>query len=142
MKKFGEKVDGAEYKKRPGCYGVIVEDGRIGVIKPEDYDTYFLPGGGIDEGEEERETLRREAMEEIGREIEILGKIGEAQEYVYSKAEKKYILKECHFYRFALRGAHKRESKYELVWIGADELEKMHFESYRWIAEKQLAEFT
>ena len=141
MKKFGEKIEGVDYTKRPGCYGVIIKDGRVGVIKPDDYDTYFLPGGGIEEGEDERDALRREAMEEIGREIDVLEKIGEAEEYVYSKAEKKHILKESHFYRFALRDENKNTSKYALIWIGAGELEKMHFESYRWIAEKELAVF-
>lgn len=141
MKQFGEKVEGVRYKKRPGCYGVIIKDGKVGVIKPDDYDTYFLTGGGIEDGETERETLHREAMEEIGREIEVLEKIGEAEEYVYSKAERKHILKESHFYRIALRNENKRGSKYELIWIGADELEKMHFESYRWIAERELGVF-
>jgi 8-oxo-dGTP diphosphatase len=141
MKEFGEKVEGVQYSRRPGCYGVVIKGGAVGVIKPDDYDTYFLPGGGIDEGENERETLRREALEEIGREIEIFEKLGEAEEYVFSKAEKKYIVKECHFYRFSLRNESKTESKYELLWIRGNELEKMHFESYRWIAEKELAVF-
>src|SRR5687767_6333071 len=102
MKEFGERVEGVEYSKRPGCYGVIIKDGRIGVLKPESYNTYFLTGGGIEQGENECETLRREAAEEIGYEIEIGEKIGEAQEYFYSKSEQRHVVKECRFYRVSL----------------------------------------
>ena len=138
MKEFGERVEGVEYSKRPGCYGVIIKNGRIGVLKPDGYDTYFLTGGGIEEGENEREALRREAAEEIGYEIVIGEKIGEAQEYFYSKSEERHVVKECRFYRVSLLNDTKIESKYELVWIDQDELKIMHHQCYRWIVEKEL----
>lgn len=141
MKTFGERVKGVHYARRPGCYGVIIKNGQIGVLKPKDYDTFFLTGGGIEKGEEERETLRREAAEEIGFEIEIGEKIGEAREYFYSKSEKRYVVKECIFYRVSLFDGDKKESKYELVWIGQDELKNMHHKCYQWIAERELAVF-
>jgi 8-oxo-dGTP diphosphatase len=138
MKKFGEKVEGVRYLKRVGCYGVIVKDGLLGVMKSEESATYFLTGGGIEDGEDERNALRREALEEIGYEIEILEKTGEAEEYFYLEKEQKYIVQECRFYRISLLTENKTKSKYELVWIAADELENLHHESYRWIVEKEL----
>jgi 8-oxo-dGTP diphosphatase len=138
MKEFGERVEGVEYSKRPGCYGVIIKDGRIGVLKPESYNTYFLTGGGIEEGENECDALRREAAEEIGYKIEIGEKIGEAQEYFYSKSEQRHVVKECRFYRVSLLNDTKKESKYKLVWIEQGELKNMHHQCYQWIAEKEL----
>ena len=137
MKEFGEKIKGIEYSKRPGSYGVIIKDNRIVVVKSSGYNTYFLVGGGIDEGEGERETLRREATEEIGFQIEVQDKIGEAIEYFFSKTEEKYTIKQCHFYRVSLQNK-TEEGKHELAWITGDELDRMHHESYRWILEREI----
>jgi 8-oxo-dGTP diphosphatase len=138
MKEFGEKVKGVEYSARPGSYGVIVKDGRIGVVESRGYDTYFLVGGGIESGESETETLRREAIEEIGFQIEIGEKIGEAIEYFYSEAEKRHVAKECHFYRVSLTDEADEKGKHKLAWITGDKLGEMHHRSYRWIVEQEL----
>ena len=74
MREFGEKIEGFDYCSRPGSYGIIIANNRVGVIKSKVSDKYFLVGGGIDDGESETEALRREAFEEIGFEIEILEK--------------------------------------------------------------------
>jgi 8-oxo-dGTP diphosphatase len=138
MKEFGEKAEGVEYRRRAGSYAVMIKDGRIGVLKAKGYDTYFLVGGGIEAGESEAETLHREAIEEIGFRIEVGEKIGEAVEYFYSGREKKYVAKECHFYRVELNGKAEREGKHELIWIARNELDRLHHQSYRWIVEKEL----
>jgi 8-oxo-dGTP diphosphatase len=138
MREFGEKLNGIEYIERPGSYGVLIEDGRIGVVKSKGYETYFLTGGGIDAGESETETLRREAREEIGFEIEIGEKIGAAREYFYSNGEKKYTVKKCYFYRVRLVGESDGKGKHELVWITKSDLDRLHHECYRWIVEREL----
>jgi 8-oxo-dGTP diphosphatase len=138
MKEFGEKKAGVEYKKRVGSYGVVIENERVGVIKSKDYADYFLTGGGIEEGETETGSLRREAREEIGFEIEIGEKIGQAVEYFYSNAERKYTAKECHFYRLSLVGEADGKGKHELIWITKDDLNRLHYECYRWIVEREL----
>ncbi|HEX8247703.1 MAG TPA: NUDIX domain-containing protein [Pyrinomonadaceae bacterium] len=138
MKEFGEKAEGVEYLQRAGSYGVIIKDGRAGVLKASGYDTYFLVGGGIDAGESDTETLRREAAEEIGFHIEVGEKIDEAIEYFYSAREKQYTAKECRFYRASLMDKTERKGKHELVWITPGELKEMHHQSYRWILEREL----
>lgn len=138
MKEFGEKVESVEYLQRAGSYAVMIKDGRAGVLKAKGYDTYFLVGGGIDAGESDAETLRREAIEEIGFHVEIGEKIGEAIEYFYSEREGKYVAKQCHFYRAELNGKAEHEGKHELVWITPRELGEMHHQSYRWILEREL----
>ncbi|HLL99910.1 MAG TPA: NUDIX domain-containing protein [Pyrinomonadaceae bacterium] len=137
-KEFGEKVKGAEYLQRPGSYAVIIETGRIGVLKASGYDTYFLIGGGIEAGESDAETLRREAGEEVGFQIEVGEKAGEAIEYFYSEREKKYVAKECRFYRVRLIKETEEKGKHQLAWITTEELDRMHHESYRWIIEEEL----
>jgi 8-oxo-dGTP diphosphatase len=138
MKEFGEKIAGVEYVRRPGSYGVIIKDGRAGVLKAKGYDTYFVVGGGVEAGESDAETLRREAAEEIGFRVEVGEKIDEAIEYFYSEREKQYIAKECRFYRASLLDETDAKGKHELVWITTSELGEMHHQSYRWILEREL----
>ncbi|MDQ3801281.1 MAG: NUDIX domain-containing protein [Acidobacteriota bacterium] len=138
MKEFGEKTKGVEYTRRAGSYAVIMEDGRIGVLKARGYDTFFLVGGGIEAGESDKETLLREAVEEIGFHLEINEKAGEAIEYFYSEREGKHVAKECRFYRVRLIDEAAEKGKHELVWITKDELDRMHHESYKWIIEREL----
>lgn len=52
--------------KRPSVRGVIIKNGKIAMMHSLKYDYYKLPGGGIEEGEELRDTLVREVKEESG----------------------------------------------------------------------------
>ena len=138
MKRFGEKISGVRYRRRPGAYGVVIKDDLIGVVKPAEYDAYFLIGGGIDPGENPPEALRREAREETGFDIEIGEKIGEALEYFYSKTEETHVAKECHFYRVSLARETGEKGEHELIWITKNEIHRLRHESFRWIIEREL----
>ena len=52
--------------KRPSVRGIIIKGGKIAMMHSLKYDYYKLPGGGIEEGEELRDTLVREVKEESG----------------------------------------------------------------------------
>lgn len=52
--------------KRPSVRGIIIKDGKIAMMHSLKYDYYKLPSGGIEEGEELRDTLVREVKEESG----------------------------------------------------------------------------
>ena len=80
---FGEPVAGETYKHRYVVSAVIVDSkGLIAVMRVGD--RYFLPGGGIEDGESEQQTLIREAREECARGIVIGARLGEALFYQYS----------------------------------------------------------
>lgn len=61
----------------------IVSDseGKIALMHVTNRNCYKLPGGGIDKGETKEEALKRECLEEIGCNVEIIGEVGEVQEY-------------------------------------------------------------
>lgn len=69
MKYIGRKVEGKEYKERKVAYALITDaDGNIAIIL-ERGNMYNMLGGKIEDGEEPKEALIREAKEEIGYEL-------------------------------------------------------------------------
>ena len=53
-------------KTRVGCRGIVVADGRLLVSHERKADCYFIPGGGLEEGETPEECCIRELREETG----------------------------------------------------------------------------
>lgn len=96
---FGEKQVGKEYIRRPAVYCLMFDrqKEKIAIIQTSD-GKYFLPGGGIENNETHKECLKREALEEMGMDIEIGRFVGCAQRYFYSTNEYKYYLSEGYFY--------------------------------------------
>ena len=79
-KTFGEKVEGIEYRVRVGIYGIALNnEGEVAVIKTSI--GYFLPGGGLEDGETHKECLEREFMEETGYAVDVDKYIGKSSLY-------------------------------------------------------------
>jgi len=79
---FGEPQTGVEYIPRPGAYAIIARsDGHILAVEGT-RNRYYLPGGGLDPGEAEEDGLRREILEELGKEIASIIFLGRANQYV------------------------------------------------------------
>ena len=67
---------------RYGARGIVLRnDGKIAIFNKANKKEYKLPGGGIDEGESPQQGFIREVLEETGCEIEIIQKLGIAEEY-------------------------------------------------------------
>ncbi|MEH7314263.1 NUDIX hydrolase [Priestia megaterium] len=96
---FGVQEDGQTYINKIGSYAVIYdnENCRIALIK-NDKGHYFLPGGGLENGESLEDCIKRECIEEAGLEVSIQKFIGSAKQYFQSPSNNKYHLSEGHFY--------------------------------------------
>lgn len=72
-----------EYRIRPGARAVLYDNlGQIALMHVSNHRYYKLPGGGINDGENKIDGLRRELLEETGaKEIEVISEIGEVDEY-------------------------------------------------------------
>ncbi|HNZ50554.1 MAG TPA: NUDIX domain-containing protein [Bacilli bacterium] len=68
-------LNGKVYR-RPSTRGIIIRGNKVGMIHSRKYDYYTFPGGGIEPGENQINTLIREVKEETGLEV-ILGSIKE-----------------------------------------------------------------
>jgi len=60
---------------------VLDEGGKIALLHVTNKNYYKLPGGGIETGEDKIIAVKRECLEEIGCEIEIINEIGTIVEY-------------------------------------------------------------
>ncbi len=65
-------LDSKDYTKaenefsRPSVRAIIIKDGKVAMVHSLKYDYYKFPGGGIEPGETQRQTLVREPLEEAG----------------------------------------------------------------------------
>lgn len=100
--RFGEKIEGIEYTVRFGVHGIVFNNrqDKILLVSPPN-GSYLLPGGEKERQETKHETLKREAIEELGFEIEIGEYLGEAEDYYYSSHRKTYYHNPACFYVIA-----------------------------------------
>ena len=68
MKKIiiGEKLENLKYDFRETCFGIYMKDNKVLVTYDKKYNQYSLIGGGIESGENYKDTLEREFLEEVG----------------------------------------------------------------------------
>ncbi len=93
-------------------------------------DYYETPGGGVKEGEDLISALKRECLEELGYEIEIISEIGEVDDY-YNVLERKNL---NHYFLCKIKGekketilASKGDSLIkETVWVTIDEAKDLY----------------
>ena len=63
---IGETYWGRWEKTRTACRGIIIQDGRILLSYESKTDQWMLPGGGLEDGEDEQACCIREVAEEAG----------------------------------------------------------------------------
>src|SRR5262245_27900994 len=67
LRQFGTPEPGRDQRIREGAYAIVVDRDRILVI--DDGRRFFLPGGGVEPGEDGAAALRRELREETGHDL-------------------------------------------------------------------------
>lgn len=91
---MGQEVDRPDFSVRRTVRGVIFDENNAVCIRTKKgSDFYFLPGGGIEDGEDTVQALKRECLEEAGCNITDIQKIGTVIEY--RDETKKSKISEC-----------------------------------------------
>jgi len=75
-------VDTSAFRKRGAARAVLLDDnGQVYLLSVSKHGYHKLPGGGIDEGEDIKQALERELMEEVGCKAELVAELGTVIEY-------------------------------------------------------------
>jgi 8-oxo-dGTP diphosphatase len=111
---FGVREPGVVYRVRPAAYSVIL-DGERRVACVTEESGLYLPGGGIEPGEDAARALHREVAEECARALEVLAPLGEAIQYYRSARGEAYELR-ASFFLARFGGVLDHEAQHELHW--------------------------
>ncbi len=76
-------------------------------------------------GETPEQTLRREVREELGREVEIVGQIGEAIQYFY--ADGRHYRMEATFFAAEFSNDASSAGEHELCWQDREDMERAFY---------------
>ena len=82
------QVDPTVFSHREAARAVVFDGEKVALLKVGKHGYYKLPGGGIEPGEDRLAALKREVLEEVGREVEIGEELGEIVEYKNEGGEK------------------------------------------------------
>jgi len=137
FKEFGFRKPGRNYMKRPGVYGIGLKefDGDLKVAVVLTKGGYFLPGGGIEEGEDHESCLAREFIEETGLDVKLGSYIGKANQVGFTPSSKRYIELKGNFYFVDILEhiGGQVEEDHQLLWINVQEAIKsmrLGYQSY------------
>jgi 8-oxo-dGTP pyrophosphatase MutT (NUDIX family) len=107
---------GVAWRPRRGAYAVIRDDaGRVAAVNDEG--RYYLPGGGSLEHESPEDTLVREVAEELGRQVEALRPLGEAEQFFHSHNDRCWYRMHATLFSARLRGEAFAPREFETEWL-------------------------
>lgn len=118
------------YPVREAVRAVVIDnEGKVALLHVSRDKYYKIPGGGIEGTEDKFLALKRECMEEIGSEIDVLGEIGAIVEY-----RRLFNLKQISYCYFAKLNGDKGtpnfmedeiEEGFEVMWVSFEEALKL-----------------
>ena len=126
-------IDVENYKLNVRAAGIIIHNNKLLTHRNINDDHYALIGGRVQIGEDSEKTLKREILEEMGKEIEITGYIATIENFFELKGKKYHEIMFVHKTEFTNEEDKKIEYtikniegkeylKYE--WLDLDKIEK------------------
>ena len=136
---FGSPPENGQATVRPSAYAVVADDAdRIATVHTPQ--GVFLPGGGIEPGEDARDAVLREVLEECGLDVQLGSWSVRAIDFVYSFTELQHFEKRAVFLdaRPTGRRVTPTETDHELVWMTvAEAVARLTHPSHRWAVEQR-----
>ncbi|MDO4568364.1 MAG: NUDIX domain-containing protein [Clostridia bacterium] len=131
---FEARKPNTEYGRRVCAYLIAFDgNGRIPAVKVSR--GYFLLGGGVEDGESHIDAIKRECLEEVGRDAYVGSIICMAERFHYMTRFDREMQVLAYFYRGSLleQVSEPTEANHELVWLTPDECaSKLFLVHQRW----------
>ncbi len=127
-------IDLEDYKLNVRAAGVIIHNNKILVHKDVNSDHYALIGGRVEIGEDSEKTVKRELIEEIGKDVEITGYVATIENFFEMKGLKYHEIMFVHKVEFVKD--EDKEIQYTLKNI-----EGKDFLQYEWIDLDKIEEY-
>lgn len=134
---IGERDPHGNYRARDAAYAVIFDEQlRVACVTEES--GLFLPGGGLEVGEDPVSAVRREVAEECGRALEGLSPLDSAVQFFRTKRGEAIELRASFFLaRFA--PGHEGAGQLEVRWLPAvPNPPSFYHECHRWAVQQAL----
>lgn len=93
-------LDVGEYKLNIRAAGAIIHNNKILAHKNTNSDHYALIGGRVEIGENSEDTVKREIMEETGKEVETIGYISTIENFFEMQGKKYHEIMFIHKVEF------------------------------------------
>lgn len=116
----------SSWRERHAARGVVTDsEGRVALLSVERDGYYKLPGGGINEGEEKVAAFKRECLEEIGCDVEVVLELGVVEEWrkIYELRQFSY----CYVGKVIGEKGEpnlepdEAEKGFKVIWVGLEE---------------------
>lgn len=137
---FGSPEPGRFYDIQDCAYAIIPDgNGMLGVVRTPK--GIMLIGGGIERNETAVDALIRETIEETGRTIRIVSRLGLATQYVNNRAKGKYRLKRAVFFvaEILAKSAKPVDLDHEFLWLPAHDAEQQLVRSFhKWAVQQHV----
>lgn len=139
---FGNMIENKSYQLRKCAYAIIFNTTKNKVLTVHNgKDFHFLPGGGIEGDESDKECIEREMLEETGYRATVGSFVANA-EYYFISSKNEYLISDGNFYLAEL--GEKVQEPIELnhltEWLPIDDIEKHFFYKHQIWAIKQAVE--
>lgn len=112
---FGDRQAGIDYTRRPAAY-VVIFDGAGSVACVSEGSGLFLPGGGLESGEDAVAAIHREVAEECARGLEVEATLEPAIQFHLAKGGRPFEL-HASFFTGRLAATLDRSPEYEIQWL-------------------------
>ena len=127
-------IDVEEYKLNVRAAGIIIHNNKILTHRNTKSDHYALIGGRVEIGEDSETTLKREIMEEMGKEIEITGYISTIENFFQMDSQKYHEIMFVHKAEF-------KNEKDQKIEDTIKNIEGKDYLVYEWIPLEKIDEY-
>jgi 8-oxo-dGTP diphosphatase len=133
-KTFGVRHPEHTYRVREAAYAVILDEASRVACVAED-SGLFLPGGGLEPGEDALDAVHREVAEECARSLEIVAPLESAVQFFITLGGVPHELRASFFLaRFGsvLDGT----AQHALLWLPVEPMPAFYHECHRWAVDQ------